>query len=174
MWRVITRSNPQSRTAAIATTDLCAGALSWWNRTPFVSFPGRFDLIASHSWSSKLTYYSPLIVWPFWRYWINTLPFASLHGLSFGLWLKMVDSTLIWKTGWICFKECQVPNSYEILTNQIQNTPKWYALACLLKDKRLSQRMLHDIFVMLVWICCQLNVKKWRLWSRQIKMTNEQ
>ena len=33
-----TSSKPQSRTAAIATTDLCAGALSWWNRTPFVSF----------------------------------------------------------------------------------------------------------------------------------------
>ena len=34
----------QSRTAAIATTDLCARASSWWNRTPFVSFPGRFEM----------------------------------------------------------------------------------------------------------------------------------
>ena len=39
-----TSSKPHSRTAAIATTDLCAGALYWWNRTPFVSFPGRFEM----------------------------------------------------------------------------------------------------------------------------------
>ena len=44
IWRVITSSKPQSCTAAIATTDLCAGALSWWNRTPFVSFPGCFEM----------------------------------------------------------------------------------------------------------------------------------
>ena len=31
--RVINSSKPQSRKAAIATTDLCAGALSWCNRT---------------------------------------------------------------------------------------------------------------------------------------------
>ena len=31
-----TSSKPQSRTAAIATPDLYAGALSWWNRSPFV------------------------------------------------------------------------------------------------------------------------------------------
>ena len=36
-----TASKPQSRTAAITITDLCARALSWWNRTPFVSFPDR-------------------------------------------------------------------------------------------------------------------------------------
>ena len=36
-----TSSKPQSRTAAIATTHLCAWALSWWNRTPIVSFPGH-------------------------------------------------------------------------------------------------------------------------------------
>ena len=45
IWRVI---NPFKATvthwAAIATTDLCAGALSWWNRTPFVSFPGHFEM----------------------------------------------------------------------------------------------------------------------------------
>ena len=34
----------QSCTAAIATTDLCAGALSWWNITPFFSFPGHFEM----------------------------------------------------------------------------------------------------------------------------------
>ena len=34
----------QSHTAAIATTDLCAGALSWWNRSPVISFPGRFEM----------------------------------------------------------------------------------------------------------------------------------
>ena len=32
IWRVST-SSKQSYTAAIATTELCAGALSWWNRT---------------------------------------------------------------------------------------------------------------------------------------------
>ena len=37
-------SKPRSRTAAIATTDLCAGGLSWWNRTPFVSFPDSFEM----------------------------------------------------------------------------------------------------------------------------------
>ena len=35
---------PESRTAAIATTDLCGGALSWWNRIHFVSFPSRFEM----------------------------------------------------------------------------------------------------------------------------------
>ena len=32
---------PQSRTAPIATTDLSAGALSWWNRSPYVGFLGH-------------------------------------------------------------------------------------------------------------------------------------
>ena len=36
-WGWSTNSKPQSRTATIATTDLCAGALSRWNRTPFIS-----------------------------------------------------------------------------------------------------------------------------------------
>ena len=44
----------QSRTAAIATTDWCAGALSWWNRTPFVSFPGHFEM--SHSTTFQSSY----------------------------------------------------------------------------------------------------------------------
>ena len=39
-----TSSKPQPCTAAIATTDLCAGALSWWNRTPFINFPGRLPM----------------------------------------------------------------------------------------------------------------------------------
>ena len=34
----------QSCTAAIATTDLCAGALSWWNIALFFSFPGHFEM----------------------------------------------------------------------------------------------------------------------------------
>ena len=38
-----TSFKPQSRTAAIAIADLCAGVLSRWNRTPFVSFPGHFE-----------------------------------------------------------------------------------------------------------------------------------
>ena len=36
--RVINYFKPQSRLAGIATTNLYAGALSWWNRTPFVNF----------------------------------------------------------------------------------------------------------------------------------------
>ena len=36
-----------SHTAAIATTDLCSRALSWWNRTPFFSFPGSFEMSSS-------------------------------------------------------------------------------------------------------------------------------
>ena len=47
-----TSSKPQSRTAAIATTDLCAGALSWRNRTPFVSFPGRLWNVSSTPFQS--------------------------------------------------------------------------------------------------------------------------
>ena len=31
--------------AAIATTDLCAGAFSWWSSTPIITFPGCFYLI---------------------------------------------------------------------------------------------------------------------------------
>ena len=37
-----TSSMSQSCTAAIATTDLCPGAWSRWNRTPFVTFPSHF------------------------------------------------------------------------------------------------------------------------------------
>ena len=39
MWRPgwSTSSKPQSRTAAIAITDMCARELSWWNRTPLRS-----------------------------------------------------------------------------------------------------------------------------------------
>ena len=40
----LTSSKPQSCTAAIATTYMCAGALSWWNRTAFISFPGCFEM----------------------------------------------------------------------------------------------------------------------------------
>ena len=39
-----TSSKPQSHTAPIPNTDVCAGALSWWNRTPFIGFPGRFEI----------------------------------------------------------------------------------------------------------------------------------
>ena len=45
-------SKPQSCTAATATTYLCAGALSWWNRTPFVSFPGRLRNISNTTFQS--------------------------------------------------------------------------------------------------------------------------
>ena len=60
----LTGSKPLSRTTAISTRDRCAGALSWWSRTPFVSFQGRFDLIAFRTCLNKLTHYPPLIVWP--------------------------------------------------------------------------------------------------------------
>ena len=62
-----TSSMSQSHTSAITTTDLCTGAWSWWHRTPFVSFPGHFDLITFRRCLSKLAKYSPLIVWPFRR-----------------------------------------------------------------------------------------------------------
>ena len=61
IWRWSTSLKPQSCTTAIATTDLCARALSWWNRTPFISFPGR-------SWNVySTTFVSPelLIQWRF-------------------------------------------------------------------------------------------------------------
>ena len=47
-----TSSKPQSCTAAIATTDLCAGTLSWWNRTPFVSFQGHLRNVSSTTYKS--------------------------------------------------------------------------------------------------------------------------
>ena len=43
----------QSCTAATATSDLCAGALSWWNRTPFFNFSRSFWNI------SRTTFQSP-------------------------------------------------------------------------------------------------------------------
>ena len=46
-------SKPQSHTAAIATTDLFAGTLSWWNRTPLIIF-----LIHSRN-VSNATFQSP-------------------------------------------------------------------------------------------------------------------
>ena len=46
------QSHIVTHTAAIATTGLCAGALSWWNRTPFVSFPGRFRNVFSTTFQS--------------------------------------------------------------------------------------------------------------------------
>ena len=58
-----TRSKPLSHTAAIVTTDLCARALSWWNRTPFVSFPGRLRNVSSQYYFSK-----SLITYPVWVY----------------------------------------------------------------------------------------------------------
>ena len=42
-------SKAQSRTAA---TDLCAWALSWWNRIPVVSFPGRSRNVSSTNFQS--------------------------------------------------------------------------------------------------------------------------
>ena len=49
-WSTI--SKPQSRTAAIATKDLCAAALSRWNRTPFVSFPGHLRNVPNITFQS--------------------------------------------------------------------------------------------------------------------------
>ena len=49
IWRLIN----QSCTAATATTDLCAGALSWWNRTSFVSFPGHSQNVSNWYYFSK-------------------------------------------------------------------------------------------------------------------------
>ena len=52
-----TSSKPQSCTAAIATTDLCAGsALLGWNRTPFVKFPDRLWNISSTTFQSPELY----------------------------------------------------------------------------------------------------------------------
>ena len=59
-------SKPQSRTATIATTDMCAGALSWWNRTPFISFPGRSRNVSTHLYyfsKSWVTYIQCGLIW---------------------------------------------------------------------------------------------------------------
>ena len=51
-----------SRTEAIATTDVCAGALSWSNPTPFIRFPGLFEMSLV-----LLSYFSKSwIVYPVW------------------------------------------------------------------------------------------------------------
>ena len=63
--RIWTSSKPQSRTAAIATADLCAGALSWWNRTLFISFPVRFEMS---------------LVQLFWKFWISYPMWVYLEG----------------------------------------------------------------------------------------------
>ena len=52
IWRVIKSSKSQSHTAAIATTDLCARALWWWKRTPFVSLPGSLRNVSSTTFQS--------------------------------------------------------------------------------------------------------------------------
>ena len=57
----------RSCTTAMSTTDLNARALSWWNRTRFVSFPGRFDTDFFSQLPQPVAIVSPLIVWPFWR-----------------------------------------------------------------------------------------------------------
>ena len=41
------QSHSHAPVAAIATTDLCAAALSWWNRTPYVSFAGCLRNVSS-------------------------------------------------------------------------------------------------------------------------------
>ena len=62
---------PQSCTAVIATTDLCAGALSWGNRTPFLSFPGL-------SWNvSSTTFQSPELVIQCGFIWKETMQLVS-------------------------------------------------------------------------------------------------
>ena len=53
IWRVINHLNATvMQTAAIATRDLCAGALSWWNRTPFVGFPDCSRNVSSTTFQS--------------------------------------------------------------------------------------------------------------------------
>ena len=50
----------QENMAAIAATDLCAGSLSWWNRTHSVSFSGHF-------WNASITtFQSPEWLNPVW------------------------------------------------------------------------------------------------------------
>lgn len=57
--------------------NLCAEALTWWSRTPFVSSPGSLVLIAIRNCLTKLSRYSPLMMWHFWRSTIKMLLFTS-------------------------------------------------------------------------------------------------
>ena len=55
-------SKPQLHTAALVTTDLCAGALSCWNRTPFISYPGCSRNVCRTPFSKSWSTY-PVISW---------------------------------------------------------------------------------------------------------------
>lgn len=52
--RLLNQFKSQSWTAAFDTKISCAGTLSWWNKTPFISFPGQLVLIAFHNHLNKL------------------------------------------------------------------------------------------------------------------------
>ena len=52
IWRVINQFKA-TVTRVIATTDLCAGALPWWNRTLFACFPGRSWNVSSTTFQSS-------------------------------------------------------------------------------------------------------------------------
>ena len=59
--------SPQSRIVAIATTNMWAGTLSWWNRTTFVGILGLFCFILSRKCSSRFALHCPSMILPFWR-----------------------------------------------------------------------------------------------------------
>ena len=109
----------------------------WWNGSPFISFPGRLDLqlpqqvgivfpIDSLSFLKAVNEHHALCIpedkghhLPCWWHhlvllWRGRRGVFPLHGLPFGLWLEVLDPTLIEgeetfkKTDCICFKKWQV------------------------------------------------------------------
>ena len=120
---------------------LCAEAVSWWNRTSFVIFfrPFWLDCVSQlpqhvgivfpidNIWLSEGDQWVQCPLHPRRRRPSPSLPTGTtlaffgweergvfpLHGLSFGLWLEVVNQTLIIlgeetfkRTGWICLKKC--------------------------------------------------------------------
>ena len=58
-----TSSQPQSCTAAIATTDLCAGALSWWDQYSLHQFSMPFWNVSSTTFQSSELFLHCGFIW---------------------------------------------------------------------------------------------------------------
>ena len=98
-----TSSKPQSSTATIPTIGLCAGALSWWNRTPFVSFPGRSRNVSS------TTFQSPELLIQFEFIWTETLQ------LVFGkVEFNACQVSFLWHGSFVVSVWITIPSSYSV------------------------------------------------------------
>lgn len=110
-------------TVAMAMTDLWGGALSWWSKTPFVHFPGRFRLqLAKLLQKVGIVFY--IYFFALWKVVNKDNPFfvflgggdwGCFHCIDFFLFLVQCDEpnfilgeTTFHEIRWICFKTFQV------------------------------------------------------------------